>query len=166
MPALARPFADECLNKCVTAVLRKFNMVEDKHAQMVHSVSSLLHINLNSNLIIKKPFSSSIGENIDTIFNSSVLVGIYRYSSDFPWAHGTGIFFILVIISLQCCFILFQYLFCRLGKCLKCTLLCRKMLHYPVNSPSDFHLLSPSPITWYGNYILIFLFYSITWIKS
>lgn len=51
-PALARPFADECLNKCVSAVLRKFNMVEDKHAQMVHSVSSLLHINLNSNLII------------------------------------------------------------------------------------------------------------------
>lgn len=75
--ALARPFADECLNKCVTAVLRKFNMVEDKHAQMVYTDTLLISL-----------------EHMELV-------------SFLSW----------------------------------------KMLHYPVNSPSDFHLLSPSPIT-------------------
>ncbi|CAH1416787.1 unnamed protein product [Lactuca virosa] len=40
--ALTRPNANECLNKSVNAVLKKFNMVEDKHAQMVYTDALLL----------------------------------------------------------------------------------------------------------------------------
>ncbi|KAL7603912.1 hypothetical protein Lser_V15G15247 [Lactuca serriola] len=40
--ALTRPIANECLNKSINAVLKKFNMVEDKHAQMVYTDALLL----------------------------------------------------------------------------------------------------------------------------
>ncbi|KAL8268839.1 hypothetical protein R6Q59_002637 [Mikania micrantha] len=40
--ALAMPAADKCLNRCVSSVLRKFNIMVDEHAQMVCKNALLL----------------------------------------------------------------------------------------------------------------------------
>nr|XP_043623438.1 protein PHYLLO, chloroplastic [Erigeron canadensis] len=57
--ALVRPIEDECPDKCVSAVLRKFNMVGDEYARMVYTEAHLLSNNSHEHVELKDASSSS-----------------------------------------------------------------------------------------------------------
>ncbi|KAI7754357.1 hypothetical protein M8C21_006045 [Ambrosia artemisiifolia] len=86
--ALAMPNADNCLNRCVGSVLRKFNMMVDEHAQMENaSLSSHFSLRLSATVAISnnmldqsRDISCSLKEssNINALWASLMIEECYR----------------------------------------------------------------------------------------
>ncbi|KAI7758074.1 hypothetical protein M8C21_033587 [Ambrosia artemisiifolia] len=86
--ALAMPNADNCLNRCVGSVLRKFNMTVDEHAQMENaSLSSQFSLRLSATVAISnnmldqsRDISCSLKEssNINALWASLMIEECYR----------------------------------------------------------------------------------------